>query len=168
MTDTEEERERERERKFNAREKGLSSDIVQEHGLELARNVGINSILAHPLVMLQMVLLHQSTQRTRAKPLLSPAHETQQEKRGGAGKSEKGETRRTNLEHNTVRHPNPQIRNHRQNSIHPDPPKSHIVADLMNGQEQILVGRSSDYVGREEEFPGEGVDLSSGEEDGEG
>jgi hypothetical protein len=44
-------------RDWNAREEGLSGDVVEEHGFEFARDVGVDAVLSHTLVVLQVVFL---------------------------------------------------------------------------------------------------------------
>lgn len=53
-------RPREERLRANSRKEGLACDVVQAHSLKLARNVGVNAILAHALVMLDVILLETS------------------------------------------------------------------------------------------------------------
>lgn len=54
----------------------------------------------------------------------------------------------------TIRNPNRQIRNHRKRAIQLRLPERQIMANLMDGQEQILVCRRADHVCCAPEAPG--------------
>lgn len=58
-------------------------------------------------------------------------------------------------ERSTVGQPNWQIGEYGQQAIGHRGPEGQVVRDLMDGQEQVLVRRCTNYICRREEFPGQ-------------
>lgn len=75
--------------------------------------------------------------------------------------------RKTNLERNSIRHPNRQIRKYREHLIRLHTLERQVMRDLVYGEEEVVVCCSADDVGCEEERNGQGVGVAEGEGDGE-
>lgn len=57
------------------------------------------------------------------------------------------------FEHHRERHTNRQIREDRKRPVGLDTAESEVVGNLVNGEERVLVGRSTDNVGEGPELP---------------
>lgn len=78
------------------------------------------------------------------------------------------------LEHDAVRHSDAQVGRHRPKPVHAHALRRQVVRDLVDREEEILVGRSAYDVRGRKEFPRERVRVAEkegaselGEDDGE-